>query len=112
MADQISPDALEARLRLVDEHVQAEVERDLDKIMRTWGENPDFDDVPGTSSSRAGKGSASTRPRLPADLEHEGPLDAGEGLLLRGVGVLPDEAARTDVQLGLEALAARVCTRP
>lgn len=25
---------------------------------------------------------------------------------------LPDEAARTDVQLGLEELAARVCTRP
>jgi len=46
MADQISQDALEARIRLVDEHVQAEVERDLDKIMRTWGENPDFDDVP------------------------------------------------------------------
>jgi steroid delta-isomerase-like uncharacterized protein len=46
MADQISQDALEARIRLVDEHVQAEVERDLDKIMQTWGEKPDFDDVP------------------------------------------------------------------
>jgi hypothetical protein len=46
MADQISPDALEACIRLVDEHVQAGVERDLNKIMRTWGENPGFDDVP------------------------------------------------------------------
>jgi len=35
-----------------------------------------------------------------------------ESLLLRRVGVLSDEAARTDVQLGLEELAARVCTRP
>jgi len=40
------PLSLEARIKLVDEHVQAEVERDLDKIMETWGENPDFDDVP------------------------------------------------------------------
>ena len=40
------PNSLEERIKLVDEHVQAEVERDLDKIMRTWGENPDFDDVP------------------------------------------------------------------
>ena len=40
------PASLEARIKLVDEHVQAEVERDLDKIMETWGEAPDFDDVP------------------------------------------------------------------
>jgi steroid delta-isomerase-like uncharacterized protein len=29
----------------VDEHVQAEVDRDLDAIMRTWGRAPWFDDV-------------------------------------------------------------------
>ena len=40
------PNSLEERIKLVDEHVQAEVERDLEKIMRTWGEAPDFDDVP------------------------------------------------------------------
>jgi steroid delta-isomerase-like uncharacterized protein len=40
------PNPTEARIKLVDEHVQAEVERDLEKIMRTWGEAPDFDDVP------------------------------------------------------------------
>ncbi|HXV56455.1 MAG TPA: ester cyclase [Gaiellaceae bacterium] len=42
----VDPNSTEARVKLVDEHVQAEVERDLDKIMETWGENPDFDDVP------------------------------------------------------------------
>ena len=42
----IDPASLEARNKLVDEHVQAEVERDLDKIMKTWGEAPHFDDVP------------------------------------------------------------------
>jgi steroid delta-isomerase-like uncharacterized protein len=42
----IDPTDLEARIKLVDEHVQAEVERDMDKIMATWGEAPDFDDVP------------------------------------------------------------------
>jgi steroid delta-isomerase-like uncharacterized protein len=36
---------LEARNKLVDEHVQAEVDRDLEAIMRTWGESPWFDDV-------------------------------------------------------------------
>ena len=36
---------LEARLRLLDEHVQAEVDHDLDAIMRTWGASPWFDDV-------------------------------------------------------------------
>ena len=40
------PSSTEARVKLVEEHVQAEVERDLDKIMATWGERPDFDDVP------------------------------------------------------------------
>jgi len=60
MADQISPDALEACIRLVDEHVQAGVERDLNKIMRTWARTPASTTSPGTSSSRAGMGSAST----------------------------------------------------
>ena len=44
------------------------------------------------------------RPRLSADVEHERPLDAGEGLLLRRVRVRADEAAGADVQLGLEQL--------
>lgn len=35
----------ETRIRLVDEHVQAEVDHDLEAIMRTWGEDPWFDDV-------------------------------------------------------------------
>ena len=35
----------EAKLKLVDEHVRAEVERDLEAIMRTWGKDPWFDDV-------------------------------------------------------------------
>ena len=34
-----------ARVKLVDDHVLAEVEHDLDRIMRTWGEAPWFDDV-------------------------------------------------------------------
>jgi steroid delta-isomerase-like uncharacterized protein len=42
----VDPNVTEARLKLVEEHVRAEVERDLDRIMETWGENPDFDDVP------------------------------------------------------------------
>jgi steroid delta-isomerase-like uncharacterized protein len=42
----VDPNSAEARVKLVDEHAQAEVERDLEKIMRTWGESPDFDDVP------------------------------------------------------------------
>lgn len=45
MSTELSPAALEARIKLVDEHVQAEVDRDLDAIMRTWGANPSFDDV-------------------------------------------------------------------
>jgi steroid delta-isomerase-like uncharacterized protein len=35
----------EARIRLVEEHVQAEIDHDLEAIMRTWGESPWFDDV-------------------------------------------------------------------
>jgi steroid delta-isomerase-like uncharacterized protein len=35
----------EARVALVEEHVLAEVEHDLERIMRTWGESPWFDDV-------------------------------------------------------------------
>jgi hypothetical protein len=92
MADPLTPDALEARMRLGGPGRGAEsvrrARRDDDAL--SWP----------------------NRPRLPADLEHEGPLDARESLLLRRVGVLSDEAARTDVQLGLEELAARVCTRP
>jgi steroid delta-isomerase-like uncharacterized protein len=42
----VDPNSTEARVKLVDEHAQAEVERDLEKIMRTWGESPEFDDVP------------------------------------------------------------------
>jgi len=38
-------DSDDPRVRLVEEHVQAEVDRDLDAIMRTWGAHPDFDDV-------------------------------------------------------------------
>lgn len=45
MSTQLSPAELEARIKLVDEHVQAEVDRDLDAIMRTWGKSPWFDDV-------------------------------------------------------------------
>ena len=36
---------LEARTKLVEEHVLAEAEHDLERIMRTWGESPWFDDV-------------------------------------------------------------------
>ena len=43
--DKPSSDEIEARIRLVDEHVKAEVDRDLEAIMRTWGESPWFDDV-------------------------------------------------------------------
>ena len=35
----------EARVKLVDEHVLAEVEHDVERIMRTWGASPWFDDV-------------------------------------------------------------------
>ena len=35
----------EAKLKLVDDHVQAEVVHDLEAIMRTWGKDPWFDDV-------------------------------------------------------------------
>jgi hypothetical protein len=36
---------IEARLRLIEEHVQAEIDMDMDGIMATWGKNPWFDDV-------------------------------------------------------------------
>lgn len=45
MSTQLSPAELDTRIKLVDEHVQAEVDRDLDAIMRTWGKDPWFDDV-------------------------------------------------------------------
>jgi steroid delta-isomerase-like uncharacterized protein len=46
MATQLSPTELERRIKLVDEHVKAEVDRDLDAIMQTWGKDPWFEDVP------------------------------------------------------------------
>ena len=36
---------VDARVKLVDDHVLAEVEHDIERIMRTWGESPSFDDV-------------------------------------------------------------------
>ena len=36
---------VEAQVKLVEEHVLAEVEHDLERIMRTWGESPWFDGV-------------------------------------------------------------------
>jgi steroid delta-isomerase-like uncharacterized protein len=35
----------EARLELIEEHVQAEIDMDMDRIMATWGKDPWFDDV-------------------------------------------------------------------
>jgi len=46
MSTQLSPEELDARIKLVDAHVKSEVDRDLDAIMRTWGKNPWFEDVP------------------------------------------------------------------
>ncbi len=43
---------LDARLRLVDEHIQAEIDQDIEAIMRTWGEDPGFDDVAWDEQSR------------------------------------------------------------
>ncbi len=45
MAGTPTSEELEARLRLLDEHVQAEVDHDIEAIMRTWGRDPWFDDV-------------------------------------------------------------------
>jgi steroid delta-isomerase-like uncharacterized protein len=42
----VASDLVQARIRLVDEHVQAEVDHDIEAIMRTWGRDPWFDDVP------------------------------------------------------------------
>lgn len=39
----LDPD--DPRVKLIEEHVKAEVDHDLEAIMRTWGEAPDFDDV-------------------------------------------------------------------
>lgn len=41
----LSPQEIDRRIKLVDEHVKAEVDQDLDAIMRTWGKDPWFDDV-------------------------------------------------------------------
>jgi steroid delta-isomerase-like uncharacterized protein len=46
VSTQLSDADLAARNKLVDEHVRAEVVHDLDAIMRTWGANPWFEDVP------------------------------------------------------------------
>jgi steroid delta-isomerase-like uncharacterized protein len=35
----------DARMRIIHEHVQAEIDKDMDRIMATWGKNPSFDDV-------------------------------------------------------------------
>lgn len=35
----------DARLKVIEEHVQAEIDKDMDRIMATWGQNPSFDDV-------------------------------------------------------------------
>jgi steroid delta-isomerase-like uncharacterized protein len=40
------PDRLDHRMRLVDEHVQAENAHDLDRIMTTFGEQAHYDDQP------------------------------------------------------------------
>ncbi len=42
---QLSPADLDARNKLIDEHVKAEVEHDMPRIMATWGKDPWFDDV-------------------------------------------------------------------
>lgn len=34
----------EERFKLIDEHIQAEVDHDLDRVMATWGDNPRLDD--------------------------------------------------------------------
>lgn len=36
---------IDARLKLIEEHVQAEIDNDMDRIMATWGKSPWFDDV-------------------------------------------------------------------
>jgi steroid delta-isomerase-like uncharacterized protein len=46
MATQLTQERIDARLKIIDEHVYAEVVQDLELIMKTWGERPDFDDVP------------------------------------------------------------------
>jgi hypothetical protein len=42
---QLSKTELDAKLKLLEEHLQAEVDHGLDAIMRTWGSNPVLDDV-------------------------------------------------------------------
>jgi steroid delta-isomerase-like uncharacterized protein len=55
MAADLPETAAAARLRLVEEHVLAEVEHDLDKIMQTWGASPRLDDE-GWHEHHAGHG--------------------------------------------------------
>jgi steroid delta-isomerase-like uncharacterized protein len=45
MAMTLSQEEIDRRIKLVDEHVKAEVDQDLEAIMRTWGKDPWFDDV-------------------------------------------------------------------
>jgi steroid delta-isomerase-like uncharacterized protein len=42
---QLSAADLEARNKLIDEHVKSEVEHDVPRTMATWGKDPWFDDV-------------------------------------------------------------------
>ena len=37
--------SVEERMKVIKEHVQAEIDKDMDRIMATWGKNPSFDDV-------------------------------------------------------------------
>jgi len=42
----VMPDKLDGRIRLVEEHVQAENAHDLDRIMTTFGEQGRYEDQP------------------------------------------------------------------
>ena len=57
MTSTLSQDQIEARLRIVEEHMRAENDHDVDGIMRTFGENPTFvlngDTFTGQESIRA-----------------------------------------------------------
>ncbi len=57
MTSTLNQDQIQARLRIVEEHMHAENEHDVDGIMRTFGENPTFvlngDTFTGQESIRA-----------------------------------------------------------
>ena len=40
----VTPEIIDGRIRLVEEHVQAENAHDLDRIMTTFGEQARYDD--------------------------------------------------------------------